>query len=55
MRTRCRQPLGSRIDKHYGHLAPSALAESIRTLAPRMGILDHENVASLEIMKGQSA
>jgi integrase len=43
------------VEKHYGHLAPSALAESIRTLAPKMGILDQGNVAALEIKKDQSA
>lgn len=43
------------VEKHYGHLAPSALAESIRKLAPKMGILDQENVAPLEIKKEQGA
>ncbi len=43
------------VEKHYGHLAPSALAESIRTLAPKMGILDQENVSVLTIKKDQSA
>jgi len=27
------------VEKHYGHLAPSALADAIRTLAPRLGIV----------------
>jgi len=28
------------VEKHYGHLAPNAMAESIRALAPRLGIGD---------------
>jgi hypothetical protein len=43
------------VEKHYGHLAPSALAESIRTLAPRMGILGDGNIAGLEIKKRHPA
>lgn len=43
------------VEKHYGHLAPSAMAESIRTLAPKLGIHGMENIGVLEINKGQSA
>jgi hypothetical protein len=41
-------------EKRYGHLAPSAMAESIRTLAPKLGIHGMENIGVLEIKKGQS-
>lgn len=37
------------VEKHYGHLAPNALAESIRTLAPKLGITEPGNVAPIKI------
>jgi hypothetical protein len=37
------------VEKHYGHLAPSAMAESIRTLAPRLGIIGFTTVDVLKI------
>ncbi len=36
-------------EKHYSHLAPTALAESIRKLAPKLGLGDPANVAPLKI------
>jgi integrase len=36
------------VEKHYGHLAPSAMAESIRTLAPELRIFGTENVVPPE-------
>jgi integrase len=38
------------VEKHYGHLAPNALAESIRTLAPLLGITDGTKVAALALV-----
>ena len=40
------------VEKHYGHLAPSAMADAIRALAPKLGIHDGSKVAPLEIKKG---
>jgi integrase len=37
------------VEKHYGHLCPSALAESIRKKAPVLGIGTGANVQALEI------
>ena len=37
------------VQKHYGHLAPSAKAEAIRTLAPVLGIGGLGVVQPLEI------
>ncbi|WP_243286699.1 tyrosine-type recombinase/integrase [Geothrix terrae] len=39
------------VEKHYGHICHSALAEAIDKLAPTWGILDTSNVANLEIKK----
>jgi hypothetical protein len=33
--------------KHYGHLAPNAMADSIRTLMPKLGLMDGPQVAAL--------
>lgn len=40
------------VEKHYGHLAPSAMADAIRALAPKLGIHRGSNLASLVIKKG---
>lgn len=32
------------VEKHYGHLSPNAVAESIRKLAPNLGLFASENV-----------
>lgn len=39
------------VQKHYGHLAPSAKAEAIRSLAPVLGIGGLGVVQPLEIAK----
>lgn len=38
-------------EKHYGHLAPSAMAEAIRKLAPKLGIHTPGKVAGLKIKR----
>ena len=35
------------VEKHYGHLAPSFIADAIRTGAPRYRVKDDKRVASL--------
>jgi integrase len=35
------------VEKHYGHIAPNAVAESIRKLAPNLGVHQAENVVPL--------
>jgi integrase len=35
------------VEKHYGHLAPSYIADAIRAGAPRFGIKEHSNVVKL--------
>ena len=37
------------VEKHYGHLAPSAMADAIRTLAPKLGILGEQKIVPLRI------
>jgi len=37
------------VEKHYGHLAPNAMADAIRSLAPRLGIADQGNVHPIKI------
>ncbi|MDP2875576.1 MAG: site-specific integrase [Holophaga sp.] len=37
------------VSKHYGHLAPNALADAVRTLAPKLGLGDAPKVAGLKI------
>ncbi|WLT31136.1 site-specific integrase [Geothrix sp. PMB-07] len=36
-------------EKHYGHLAPTALADAIRTLAPKLGLGNDPKVTPLKI------
>jgi integrase len=36
-------------EKHYGHLAPTALAEAVRKLAPKLGLGEAPKVAPLRI------
>ena len=40
------------VEKHYGHLAPTALAESIRTLMPKLGLTAGPKVETLKITGG---
>ena len=40
------------VEKHYGHLAPSALKDAIRALAPRLGIHQPGKVEGLKIKRG---
>lgn len=40
------------VEKHYGHLAPSALKEAIRKLAPKLGIHTDARVEHLKILSG---
>jgi hypothetical protein len=35
------------VEKHYGHLAPSYVADAIRAAAPRFGIKPDHKVVSL--------
>jgi integrase len=37
------------VEKHYGHLAPNALADAVRKLAPRLGIASAPKVETLHI------
>jgi len=37
------------VEKHYGHLAPSYVADAIRAAAPRFGIVAESNVVSLGV------
>jgi len=36
------------VEKHYGHLAPSYVADAIRAGAPRFGIVESSNVARFD-------
>lgn len=42
------------VEKHYGHLAPTALVESIRRLAPKLGILDKPKTKPLKVAKAKN-
>lgn len=42
------------VEKHYGHLSPSALKDAIRTLAPTLGIFEPGKVEGLRIRKDGS-
>ena len=37
------------VSKHYGHLAPNALADAVRTLAPKLGLGGAPKVAPLKV------
>lgn len=37
------------VEKHYGHLAPTALAESVRALMPKLGITTAPKTAALKL------
>jgi integrase len=39
------------VEKHYGHLAPSAVKDAIRALAPRLGITEETKVQGLLVRK----
>ena len=43
------------VEKHYGHLAPSAMADAIRALAPKLGIFKESKVETLTIKKDSTA
>jgi integrase len=36
------------VEKHYGHLAPSYIADAVRSMAPRFGVIKDDNVVGLE-------
>jgi integrase len=36
------------VEKHYGHLAPSYVADAIRANAPRFGVTDDSNVTAID-------
>jgi hypothetical protein len=40
------------VEKHYGHLAPSYMAEAIRAGAPRFGYSEPSNVTALHLKNG---
>jgi len=37
------------VEKHYGHLAPNAMADAIRSLAPKLGIAEPPKFQNLQI------
>jgi len=37
------------VEKHYGHLAPTALAESVRALMPKLGLTGAAKVEPLKV------
>jgi integrase len=37
------------VEKHYGHLAPNALADAVRKLAPRLGIASDPKIETLRV------
>ena len=39
---------GRMVEKHYGHLSQSYLADTIRAAAPRFGVVDESKVARLQ-------
>ena len=41
------QPDTRMVEKHYGHLAPSYVADAIRAGAPRFGTVEPNNIASV--------
>jgi hypothetical protein len=40
------------VEKHYGHLAPNALADAVRKLMPDLGLVKRPKVAGLKIKTG---
>ena len=36
------------VERHYGHLAPSCIADAIRAAAPKFGIKSERKVVSIE-------
>ncbi len=40
------------VEKHYGHLAPSALADSIRALMPKLGLMEAPKLEPLKVAGG---
>jgi integrase len=40
------------VEKHYGHLAPNAMAESIRTLMPKLGLTGVAKIEPLKVTAG---
>jgi integrase len=41
------------VEKHYGHLAPSYIADAIRAAAPKFGIKPDRKVALIEVQSGR--
>lgn len=39
------------VEKHYGHLAPSYVADAIRAGAPKFGTVEQTNIASIETVR----
>ncbi len=39
------------VERHYGHIAKSDLAEAIRKLAPRLGLERKSRVANLDLTR----
>lgn len=40
------------VEKHYGHLAPNAVAAAIRDMAPKLGIHQPQGVEALKLKAG---
>lgn len=40
------------VEKHYGHLAPNYISDTVRTAFGPFGILESENVAPLHLRQG---
>jgi hypothetical protein len=41
------------VEKHYGHLAPSFIAEAIRANAPRYQVKDDKRVVPLRYLRSR--
>ena len=38
------------VEKHYGHLAPSAMADAIRAALPKLGLVEAPKVEPLKVV-----
>jgi hypothetical protein len=45
----------SMVEKHYGHLAPSYVAEAVKRHAPRYGVKDETNVSAIPAKRRSTA